>query len=188
MRLALAGILITNLLATPVLAQDVAMEKLHVGSFIVVGVTARTSNAVEASGKGVIGRLWADLRKDGLLNQIKHRADAHIIAVYSDYESDKDGEYTYTLGSRVTSPKNVPPGMVVRRTESGDYAIFTAQGGPAAQLVMGLWQRIWSLEKSSPPLHRAYRTDYEIYLNPDADDAGQRVDVYIGLKHSDVRP
>jgi predicted transcriptional regulator YdeE len=72
--------------------------------------------------------------------------------------------------------------MVARRTESGNYAIFTAQGGPAVQLVMGLWQRIWSLEKPPSELRRAYRTDYEIYLNPDSDDAGQKLDVYIGLK------
>ena len=83
-----------------------AMEKLHVDSFTIVGVTARTSNAKETAGNGAIGGLWARLRKDGLLNQIKNRADTHIIALYSDYESDKDGEYTYTLGSKVTSAKN----------------------------------------------------------------------------------
>ncbi|HEX4810125.1 MAG TPA: GyrI-like domain-containing protein [Bryobacteraceae bacterium] len=157
------------------------MEQLHIDSFTVVGLTARTSNAKEASGNGVIGGLWARFRKDGLLDRIKHRADSHIVAVYSEYESDKDGEYTYTLGSKVTSAKDVPAEMVARRTDSGEYGIFTAQGGPAIQLVMGLWQRIWSLEKS-PRLRRAYRTDFEIYLNPDAEDAGQKVDVYIGLK------
>lgn len=158
------------------------MEKLHVDSFIVVGVTARTSNALEASGNGVIGGLWARLRKDDLVNRIKHRADDHIVAVYSNYQSDKDGEYDYTLGSKVTSATDVPPGMAVRRTDAGDYAIFTARGGPAAQLVMSLWKRIWSLETSSGEFRRAYRTDYEIYLNSNADDADQKVDVYIGLK------
>jgi predicted transcriptional regulator YdeE len=182
MRLALAGIFATHLLAVSGQAQEVAMERLHVDSFTVVGLTARTSNAKEASGNGVIGAFWARLRKDGLLNQIKHRADTHVIAVYSDYESDKDGDYTYTLGSKVSSAKDVPEGMVARRSDSGDYAIFTAQGGPAMRLVMGLWQRIWSLEKSPSKLRRAYRTDYEIYVDPDADDASQKVDVYIGLK------
>lgn len=158
------------------------MEKLHSDSFTVIGLTARTTNAKEASGNGAIGELWARLRKEGLLARIKHRADNHIIALYSDYESDKDGAYTYTLGSKVTSAKDIPPGMVARRTESGDYAIFTAQGGPAAQLVLGLWQRIWALEKSPSELKRAYRTDYEIYLDPDASNADQRVDIYIGLK------
>jgi predicted transcriptional regulator YdeE len=182
MKLVVCRIFVLYLVALPGPAQQLAMENLHVDSFIVVGETARTSNALEASGNGVIGGLWARLRKDGFLNQIKHRADPHIVAVYSDYASDKDGKYNYTLGAKVTSAKDVPPGMVARRTASGEYAIFTAQGGPAGQLVMGLWQKIWSLEKSSPPLRRAYKTDYEIYLNPDADDAGQKVDVYIGLK------
>jgi predicted transcriptional regulator YdeE len=180
--MALAGISAIYLLSMPGTAQEVAMEKLHVDSFTVVGVTARTSNAKEASGNGAIGALWARLQTEGLLNQIKHRSDTHITAVYSDYESDKDGEYSYTLGSKVTSAKDLPPGMVARKTESGNYAIFTAHGGPAMQLVIGLWQRIWSLEKSAPQLRRAYRTDYEIYLNPDADDASRKVDVYIGLK------
>ena len=162
--------------------QKVPMEELHVDSFTLVGLTARTTNAKEASGNGAIGQLWARLRSEGLLARIKHRADNHIVAVYSDYESDKDGAYTYTLGAKVTSAKDVPPGMVARRTESGNYAIFTDQGGPPAQLVIGLWQKIWSLEKASRKLRRAYRTDFEIYLDPDANDADQKVDIYIGLR------
>lgn len=181
MRLLLLGVCAVCFSGLPGTAQNLVMEKLHVDAFNVVGVSVRTTNAAEASGNGAIGALWARLRDEALLNRIQHRADDHIVAVYSDYESDKDGPYTYTLGSKVTSTKDVPPGMVALRTVSGNYAIFTGQGGPAVQLVMSLWQRIWSLEKASPPLRRAYRTDYEIYLNPAADDASRKVDVYIGL-------
>lgn len=163
------------------MADEMNLVKLRVDSFSVIGVETRTSNAQEAS-HSAIGKLWGRFGTEDLLDRIPHRVDAHIIAIYSDYESDKDGPYTYTLGARVSSTREVPPGMISRKVLSGDYAMFTAQGGAPAQMTVDLWKRIWSVEKPGP-LHRAYKTDFEVHYNGvRAQPPDTHIDIYIGLQ------
>src|SRR5579875_3359245 len=170
------------LLLTPVVAEEMNLVKLHVDSFSVIGFETRTSNARESSGDGPLAKLWVRFRDENYLVQIPNRVDDRVVAVYSDYESDKDGPYSYLLGAKVSSTKDIPPGMTSRTVVSGPYAMFTVQGGPPAQILLGLWKHIWSLEKADQ-LHRAYKTDYEVYYdgiltNPN----NARVDVYVGLR------
>jgi predicted transcriptional regulator YdeE len=162
---------------------EVNMVKLHVDSFWTIGLQARTSNTREATSDGDIAKLWGRLYHEGILSRIPNRIDSHVVAVYSDYESDKDGAYTYTLGAKVSSIDKLPDGLSAKKVVSGDYSMFTAQNGPVPQLVVGLWQQIWSLE--SGPLHRAYQTDFEIY-EEHQDPQNGRVDIYIGVKKSSV--
>ena len=153
--------------------------KVHVEAFLVTGIEVRTTNERELSGKGAIGALWERLMKDNLVESIPHRVDNRIIAVYSDYASGKDGEYSYLLGARVSSLKPAPDGMASRHIVAGDYAMFTAKGRPPAEMVVDIWKRIWSLETGNK-LARAYRTDFEIYSDA-ANPADTLVDVYVGL-------
>ena len=156
--------------------------KVHVKPFLVMGIEARTTNAREMSGKGTIGALWGRLMKDNFVESIPHRMDNRIVAVYSNYEHGNDGEYSYLLGARVSSPKSAPDGMASRHIVAGDYAMFTAKGRPPAEMVVGIWKQIWSLETGNK-LARAYRTDFELYLNG-ANPADTLVDVYVGLTRS----
>ena len=56
--------------------------------------------------------MWQRLFRDGVLAAIPNKADANIVALYTEYASDKDGAYTYVLGARVTKVESVPAGMV----------------------------------------------------------------------------
>lgn len=161
-------------------ADEMNLVKLHVDSFTVVGIQTRTSNAREATSDALIPGMWTRFTNENLLSQIPKRVDSRIVALYTDYDNDKDGPYTYVLGAKVSSAKDVPPGMTWRPVESGNYAMFTAQGGAPAKMVVDLWKRIWSLEKPGS-LHRAYKTDFEVHYGP-SDPAQARVDVYIGLQ------
>jgi predicted transcriptional regulator YdeE len=173
---ALAALLVPNLMA-----QEMNLVKLHVDSFHVIGIQTRTSNAEEAS-NGSIGKLWARIASEDLLERIPHRVDDRIVAVYGDYESDKNGRYTYTLGAKVSSADDVPPGMSVTRVLSGDYAMFTAQGGAPPRMTVDLWKHIWSLERPGP-LHRAYKTDFEVhYKGLKAQPPDTHIDIYIGVQ------
>jgi predicted transcriptional regulator YdeE len=145
-----------------------------VESFLVIGVEARTTNEREMSGQGAIGALWGRLMKDALLERIPNRVDDRIVAVYSDYENDRDGEYSYLLGAKVRAATQVPDGMASRQVATGEYAIFTAKSGPPAEVVVGIWKEIWSLE-TRKKLERAYQTDFEIY------SPGALLAIYIGL-------
>ena len=120
--------------------------------------------------------------KEDLVNKIPDKADSSIIAVYTDYESDKDGEYTYLLGAKVTSADNVPLGMVAKKIPPGRYAVSTSEKGPVGKVVAETWKRIWTLPKSEPGGNRAYVADFEIYDQRAADPQNSEVDVYVGIK------
>jgi predicted transcriptional regulator YdeE len=150
--------------------------------FSVIGIAERTTNAKEMSGEGVIGKQWGRFMQQNLAAQISNKADSSIIAVITDYASDKDGEYTHVIGARVTSTADVPAGMVVKKVPAGKYAIFTSERGPVAQVVVATWRRIWAQPKSAPGGDRAYKSDYEVYDERAMDAQNAQMDVHVGIK------
>jgi len=137
---------------------DMKPEIVHVEEFRVIGVAARTSNAREMTGDSAIATLWGRFAGGGA-----------PVALYTDYESDKDGEYTFVLGVRAAADAVAPEGMEARTVPAGRYAVFVCGRGPAAQAVMEAWRRIWAT-----PLDRAYGTDFEVYDDP--------VRIYVGVR------
>jgi CubicO group peptidase (beta-lactamase class C family)/predicted transcriptional regulator YdeE len=152
------------------------------GGFTVVGIEARTSNAREMTADGVIGKQWGRIFQEGLLEKIPNKADQNIVAVYTDYASDHDGEYTFLLGARVTSDANVPAGMVAKKIPAGKFAVFTTDKGPGPQVVPAAWMKINSLPPSATGGDRVYAADYEIYDERATDPQNLQADIYIGIK------
>ena len=57
---------------------------------------------------------------EGLLGKIPNKVDSNILAVYTDYENDANGAYTFMLGARVSSTDSVPTGMVAKKIPAAD--------------------------------------------------------------------
>jgi len=150
--------------------------------FTVIGIAVRTSNAKEMTADGVIGKQWGRFMTEGILGKIPNKADKTIVAVYTDYASDHNGEYTYVLGARVTSDAEVPAGMVAKKIPAGRYAVFTTEKGPAPKVVPEVWMKINSLPKSAAGGDRVYGADFEIYDERASDPGNLVVDVYVGIK------
>jgi predicted transcriptional regulator YdeE len=173
----------TILHAAPAFTESFMHPKVvEEAGFSVIGISERTTNAKETSGEGVIGKQWARFMQDNLLAQIPHKADSSIIAVITDYASDKDGEYTHLIGARVTSMADVPAGMVVKKVPAGKYAIFTSEKGPVAEVVVATWQRIWAQPKNASGGNRSYKADYEVYDERAIDPQNSQIDVHVGIK------
>jgi predicted transcriptional regulator YdeE len=151
-------------------------------SFTVVGIAGRTTNAKEMTADGIIGKYWGRLMQEGLLAKIPNKADENIVAVYTDYASDHDGEYLFLLGARVKSMGEVPTGMVAKTVPAGKYAVFTSEKGPGYQVVPAVWQRINSLPKTTVGGDRVYRADYEVYDQRARDPQASVVDVFVGIR------
>jgi CubicO group peptidase (beta-lactamase class C family)/predicted transcriptional regulator YdeE len=150
--------------------------------FTVIGIAARTSNAKEMTPDGVIGKQWMRIFQEGWIGKIPNKADASIIAVYTDYAGDHNGDYTYLLGARVTSDAEVPEGMVAKKIPGGKFAVFTSDKGPAPQVVPAIWIKINSLPQNAVGGDRLYRGDYETYDERAHDPQNLQVDVYVGIK------
>ncbi len=150
--------------------------------FTVIGIEARTTNAKEMTSDGVIGKQWGRFMNENIAAQIPNKASPAMVAVYTDYASDKDGEYTFVLGARVTSADQVPAGMVARKVPAGRYAIFISEAGPVANVVSDSWKKIWSIPRNSPGGDRAYKTDYEIYDERASNPHNAQVEIHVGIK------
>ena len=145
--------------------------------FVVIGIAARTTNAREMTGVGIIGKQWGRFVQENLLGQILHKVDAAIVAVYMDYASDQDGEYTFVIGARAGSGTEAPSGMVAKTVPPGRYAVFVSESGPVGEVVMKTWQRVWA-----SGIDRAYRADYEVYDERARDPGNAVVEVRVGVK------
>jgi predicted transcriptional regulator YdeE len=150
--------------------------------FAVVGIAVRTSNAEQMTAARPIGTLWERLFKEGVLAAIPNRADGDIVAVYSQYASDKDGEYTYLLGARVKKVESAPAGMTVLNVPAGRYAVFTSERGPVEKVVVEMWRRVWETPKNALGGDRTYQVDFEVYDQRAQNPADAVVDLYVAVR------
>ena len=155
-------------------------KSVQMSDFQVVGISIRTNNAVEATSAGLIPKQWAKFYQEGILEEIPNKVDSNIYAVYTDYESDKTGEYTFLIGAKVKAVDKLPPGLNAKTIPAGSYAVFTSEKGPVSQVVPQAWANIWSLEDSKK-IHRAYEADFELYDQRALDPKNAQVDIYIGV-------
>lgn len=151
--------------------------------FAVVGIAARTNNAKEMSGQGVIPQQWGRFMKEGLLSHIPNRVGDTVYALYTGYARDRNSDYDFVIGVRVSAATSIAPGMVLKQVPAGKYAVIVSEKGPGFQVVPAVWQRVWQMEdKSQLGAPRAYLTDFEVYDHRAQDPQAAQVDLYIGIK------
>ncbi len=139
----------------------------QVNSFRVTGLSTRTQNRDEFAEKTAkLPTLWQQVHSSGIA------ANATLVAVYSDYESDANGLYTVTVGI----PSDETPAQLNSVTiEAGSYFVFQGKG-PMPATVIETWQRIWNYFDRNPEFQRSFISDFEAYKGPD------EVAIYIGVK------
>ena len=151
-------------------------------AFTVVGIAARTNNAKEAGPDGIIGKQWGRFFGEGVAAKIPDRADENIVAVYTDYASDVNGDYTFLLGVRVTKADSVPDGMVAKTVPAGRYAVFTSERGQVQRVVVDTWKRIWATPKTALGGERSFKSDFELYDQRARNPADSVVEIHIGVR------
>jgi predicted transcriptional regulator YdeE len=146
------------------------MKIVEIDGFAVVGRSVRTSNDKEMSGNGAIPRLWQ--------TAMTGSPDGRRIALYTDYESDERGPYTFVLGARAGQGGSAGGGTVLKKVPAGKYALFTSEPGPVPLVVVETWMQIWAMKD----YERSFVTDFEVYDERAADPQNTVVDIYVGVK------
>jgi len=157
---------------------------VQLDTFEVMGIEVRTNNTREAGADGLIPKLWQRVTQERALDRVPDRIEQNIYAVYTDYASDANGDYTLVIGPKFkpTADTLVPKGMVIKTVPAGRYAVFASDRGPVAKVVVETWKQIWSYYQSPANGQRAYRADFELYDQRAADLNNAQVDIYIGVK------
>lgn len=147
-------------------------EIVNLKEKLVVGLTARTQNSDENMAN-IIGDLWNDFYQKGIYASVSNKANAKALGIYSDYESDKNGTYSVTVGCEVTRAENISEETIVKTIPAGSYAKFIVRGN-MHKAVAEFWQRLWEMD-----LDRSYQYDFEEYQNGDMENA--EIHMYISV-------
>jgi predicted transcriptional regulator YdeE len=154
---------------------------VELDGFTLIGIEARTNNT--DSGRKAISEQWGRFFKEGIFDRIPDKLDASIYALYTDYESNRDGQFSLLIGAKASDAAMAPPGMVKKSVPKQKYAALSSAKGPVAKVVPEAWKQVWNLEDSSGlggP--RSYRADFELYGPPSRDPNHAEVDLYIGIR------
>lgn len=146
-----------------------------------VGITARTSNVQEMNpNTAKISITMQKFFSSGMQAQIFARKNPHkVFAVYTNYESDEHGQYTYFLGEEVDDFKNIQQGFETLIIPAGAYVKFTSNPGKMPAICINMWQDIWKMKAAD--LGRAYIADFEVYDERAQNPQHAVVDIYIGI-------
>lgn len=151
-----------------------------------VGITTRTNNVQIFESDPATNKIAETVQKyfhGGLNDRIPNRKNpGTTYCVYTEYESDHTGDYTYLIGEEVTSFENVSEEFVHMTLPAQTYAKFTNGPGPMPDVSINAWKKIWTMTPEEFGGERAYTADFEVYDARAADHSNVIFDLYIGLK------
>ncbi|WP_416825574.1 GyrI-like domain-containing protein [Ectobacillus polymachus] len=147
--------------------------------FVFLGRSIKTTNKAEMNGKGEIPGFWDAFYENQVMDTIPNKKNSNIIALYTNYESDETGVYTFALGTEVSESDEKPIEMDLLKIPDEKYIIFTTRKGPIPEVVIEAWREIWSWSEDR---ERAFKTDFELYDSRAKDPQNSQVDIYISVK------
>ena len=149
----------------------------------IVGIKVRTNNQREMD--PLKGRILPCLQKyfhQNLAVQIPNRVNpGTTYCIYTDYESDHQGDYTYFVGEEVSSFENVPLSLETTTIPQQKYIKFTNGPGAMPDVVRKPWMQIWQMSSKEMGGDRSYLADFEIYDERAQDHQNIVLDIYIGV-------
>lgn len=149
-----------------------------------IGLTVRTNNKDEMNPAiSRIGELVGKYFGQNMASQIPFRKNPGVtFSVYTDYDSNEHGDYTYFVGEEVDSFGDVPSDMQRLVIPVAKYQKFTTMQGKMPEVVINAWQQIWKMTASDFGGNRAYIADFEIYDQRASDPSNAILDIYIGVE------
>ena len=187
------------------------MDRLQIvdrPTVIVVGIETRSSGRDEVAGNSRIRPLWARFVAERVWTRIPNRTGSgEFLAIYSDQETygtdDLDNgyarpradaapefqgmpefpfRYTFTIGCPVSSPDDMPAGMVVRTIPAGRYAIITSSWGAMPGILHRTWVEVSQLSSEQLGGRRAFTTDFEVHDSRVRDPGHAQFDIGIAIE------
>lgn len=147
------------------------MKVTKIKKLMISGISTVTNNELEMSEEnGRIAQLWEEyFEKDIYKKTFDKSKSDFMYGVYSNYDSDANGNYKVTVGVEVTKPKNA---IVI---EDKKYLVFTKQG-ELPMVVVELWEELWDYFENNSDYTRAFEIDFEKYAKED------EVEIYVSIK------
>lgn len=148
-----------------------------------VGLSTRTNNKSEMNPQtSKIGELADRFWSQNIADQISNRKNPGVtLSVYTEYDSNEHGDYTYFMGEEVNSFEHIPADLQKLTIPATKYQKFTTPAGKMPEVVINAWQQIWKMSAKDFGGERAYIADFEVYDQRASDPANACLDIYIGI-------
>jgi len=148
-----------------------------------VGITVRTCNKDELDIKTAkIMPCVQEYFMQQVAKNIPNRTNYGVTyCVYTDYESDYQGQYTFFIGEEVGSFGNAAEELEKLVIPKQKYIKFTTGTGPMPKIAIDSWNKIWQMSPQDLGGTRSYRADFEIYGQRAIDPQNTALDIYIGV-------
>lgn len=148
-----------------------------------IGLSIRTNNKNEmnpstAKIAELAGRFWTQGFADNIQNR---KRPGTTYSVYTEYDSDEHGDYTYFIGEEVTSFENISSAFSQLTIPAATYQRFTTNPGKMPEVVINAWQQIWNMTQDDFGGKRTYQADFEVYDQRAHDPLNSSLDIYIGV-------
>ena len=160
-------------------------EKISLPEMRFVGIGVRTNNRKEsdlltAKISSCVQRYF----QEQLTEKIPHRKNpGATLCLYTDYESDFTGEYTFYIGEEVSAFDDILEGFKAYTVPPQTYVKFTTQPGPMPSVEIDAWQEIWKMSPETLGGQRRYDADIVAYDPQQVKDPQSSiVAIYIGIK------
>ncbi len=149
-----------------------------------VGIKTRTNNKDEIDWQN--GKLFPCIQRyfhGSIAETIPNRKKpGTTYCVYTEYESDFTGDYTYFIGEAVNDFEALPAGLEMHIIPAQTYSKFTNGPDAMPNAIREPWQKIWKMSSVDFGGDRGYLSDFEIYDERAADHQNVILDIYIGIK------
>ena len=149
-----------------------------------IGISIRTNNETEIN--PLTGKILGCVQRyfhQALYEKIAHRKKpGTTLCVYTDYESDHTGDYTYFIGEEVDSFDGCPPDFAMKIIPAQSYVKFTNGPGPMPEVVREPWFKIWQMNDHDFGGKRRYLADFELYDERASDHQNIVLDIFIGFE------
>lgn len=148
-----------------------------------IGIKCRTNNASEQDPTmAKIGTMIQKYFQTAVPEKIANRSNpGTTYCIYSEYDSDQNGDYTYFIGEEVLAVSDVLEGMSELTIPAQNYIKFTNGPGSMPEVCISVWQKIWSMTSKELGGLRSYVADFEIYDSRAANPNTTVLDVYVGI-------
>jgi len=148
------------------------MKVSYVKKLMLLGISTRTNNANEKNQETQkIAPLWEKYDVENIYSKTFNKAsNTSFYGIYSNYESDVNGDYDATVAVEVTKTKDNP--III---ENKKYLVFKKEG-ELPDVCSELWEEIWDYFASNSEYERAYAVDFEKYSKENL------IEIYISIK------
>jgi predicted transcriptional regulator YdeE len=163
-------------------------QNISLPMITLIGIDTRTNNSFETN--PMTSKIFPCAQRYGqeqLFDKITNRKKpGSTFCVYTDYDSDHTGDYTFFIGEEIDEAMAdtyvLVDGLKKLVIPVQNYAKFTTESGQMPFVAITAWQSIWQMTPDTLGGKRRFHTDFQIHDERALNPMATILDIYVGVE------